>query len=101
MRGPGRGRRGVSAAVPARAAGALTAPVVAHDPRPSLTTPVLGTVSGAPTAPAVVPSAPAGALGSASSLALTSGGAHSLRTWPGEVACAACGPRLVLTFGAE
>ncbi|MCX4774604.1 LamG-like jellyroll fold domain-containing protein [Streptomyces sp. NBC_01285] len=86
--------------------GAWTESAVTYNSRPSLATTVLGTISGATavsTDYSVELDAPAlgGALGSAYSLALTSGGTDSLRIWSGEVATAAHRPQLVLTFGAE
>ncbi|MFD4778567.1 LamG-like jellyroll fold domain-containing protein, partial [Streptomyces sp. NPDC058427] len=86
--------------------GAWTESSVTYNSRPSLATTVLGTISGAAevsTGYSVELNAPAlgGALGSAYSLALTSGGTDSLRIWSSEVATAAWRPQLVLTFGAE
>ncbi|MFD8685625.1 LamG-like jellyroll fold domain-containing protein [Streptomyces sp. NPDC059651] len=86
--------------------GTWTESAVTYNTRPSLAATALGTISGATavsTDYSVELNAPAlgGALGSAYSLALTSGGTDSLRIWSSEVATAAYRPQLVLTFGAE
>ncbi|MER5554618.1 hypothetical protein ABT001_23605 [Streptomyces sp. NPDC002793] len=83
MRGAGRSGRpgdGVVTAVPGLATG--TAPVSTdHSAEPEA-------------------SAPGGALGSATSLALTSSGTDRLRVWS-STATAAHRPQMVLTFGDE
>ncbi|MEU1126632.1 LamG domain-containing protein, partial [Streptomyces sp. NPDC005899] len=76
-----------------------------HTTRPALSATVPGTTTDAPSASTGHPvapgaSAPAGALRSSPSLALTSGGTNSPRPCSGAVT-AALGPQLVLTFGAE
>ncbi|MFF3264381.1 hypothetical protein ACFYWO_35085 [Streptomyces sp. NPDC002932] len=78
----------------------------AYDSRPSLTSTVPGTISGATavsTGYSVEQDAPAlgGAPGSAYSSAPTSDSADSLRIRSGDVSTAAHRPQLVLTFGAE
>ncbi|MFD5037012.1 hypothetical protein ACFWMX_10910 [Streptomyces sp. NPDC058378] len=85
--------------------GTPTGSAVTHDTRPALSTSVPGTITGAAPVstdhsaePAA--SAPGGALGSVTSLALTGSGTDSLRIRSGE-ATAACRPQLVLTFGVE
>ncbi|MFJ1899026.1 hypothetical protein [Streptomyces sp. NPDC088115] len=89
--------------VPATGAGAGSA--VTYDSRPSLAPTVPGTISGASrsTGHSVERDAPdpGGALGPAYSSAPAGDGADSLRIRPGDVATAAHGPQLVLTFGAE
>lgn len=85
--------------------GAWTESAVTHDTRPSLSTTVPGTITGAASVSTdcsaeLNASALGGALGSATSLALTSSGTDSLRIWSSE-ATAAHRPQLVLTFGDE
>ncbi|MFE4452285.1 hypothetical protein [Streptomyces sp. NPDC056796] len=87
------------------ATGARTGSAVTHDTRRALSTSVPGTITGAspvsPGHPAEPDaSAPGGALGPVSSLALTSSGTDRLRVRSGE-ATAARGPQLFLTFGDE
>ncbi|MYR92481.1 MULTISPECIES: LamG-like jellyroll fold domain-containing protein [unclassified Streptomyces] len=87
-------------------AGAWTESAVTYNSRPALSASVLGSITGATavsTDYSVELTAPAlgGALGSAYSLALTSGGTDSLRIWSSEAGSAAARPQLVLTFGAE
>ncbi|MFE7750206.1 hypothetical protein [Streptomyces sp. NPDC057428] len=83
----------------------MTESAVTHNTRPTLSTSVPGTMTGA-SAVSTGHSADldattlGGALDSASSLALTGSGTDSLRIWPSE-ATAACRPQLVLTFGDE
>ncbi|MEV6263166.1 LamG-like jellyroll fold domain-containing protein [Streptomyces sp. NPDC051784] len=85
--------------------GTWTESAVTYNTRPALSTSVLGTVTGATSVStdySAELNAPAldGALGSVTSLALTSGGTDSLRIWSSE-ATAAYRPQLVLTFGDE
>lgn len=85
--------------------GAWTGPALTGSTRPALRASAPGTATGAapaPTGHSAEPnaSAPDGALGSVSSLALTGSGTDSPRVRPGE-ATAACGPQLFLTFGVE
>ncbi|MET9594268.1 DNRLRE domain-containing protein [Streptomyces sp. NPDC006516] len=85
--------------------GAWTESAVTHNTRPALSTSVLGTITGASSvstgySAALDASALDGALGSVSSLALTSSGTDSLRIWSSE-ATTAYRPQLVLTFGDE
>ncbi|WP_327267943.1 DNRLRE domain-containing protein [Streptomyces sp. NBC_01218] len=86
--------------------GAWTESTVTYNTRPALGATALGTITGASavsTDYSVELDAPAlgGALGSATSLALTNTGTDSLRIWSSEVSTAAYRPQLVLTFGAE
>ncbi|MEU2680325.1 hypothetical protein ABZ638_25925 [Streptomyces sp. NPDC007107] len=85
--------------------GTPTGSAVTHDTRPALSTSVPGTITGAvpvstdhSAEPAA--SAPGGALGSVTSLALTGSGTDRLRIRSVE-ATVACRPQLVLTFGVE
>ena len=85
--------------------GTWTESAVTYNTRPALSTSVLGTITGASSvstgySAALDASALDGALGSVSSLALTSSGTDSLRIWSSE-ATAAYRPQLVLTFGDE
>ncbi|WP_406465023.1 DNRLRE domain-containing protein [Streptomyces sp. NBC_00111] len=85
--------------------GTWTESAVTHNTRPTLSTSVLGTISGATSVSTgysaeLNASALGGALGSATSLALTGSGTDSLRIWSSE-ATAAYRPQLVLTFGDE
>lgn len=85
--------------------GAWTESAVTHTTRPALSTSVLGTITGAASvstgyAAELDASALGGALGSATSLALSSSGTDSLRIWSSE-ATTAYRPQLVLTFGVE
>ncbi|CAM5368017.1 LamG-like jellyroll fold domain-containing protein [Streptomyces atroolivaceus] len=85
--------------------GAWTESAVTYNTRPALSTSVLGTITGAASVSTdhsaeLDASALDGALGSVSSLALTSSGTDSLRIWSSE-ATAAYRPQLVLTFGVE
>lgn len=85
--------------------GTWTESTVTYNTRPTLSTSVLGTISGATSvstgyAAELNASALGGALGSATSLALTGSGTDSLRIWSSE-ATAAYRPQLVLTFGDE
>ncbi|WP_327113433.1 DNRLRE domain-containing protein [Streptomyces sp. NBC_01341] len=78
---------------------------VTYNTRPTLSTSVLGTITGASAVSTdysadLDATALGGALGSASSLALTSSGTDSPRIWSSE-AIAAYQPQLVLTFGDE
>ncbi|MCX5400426.1 LamG-like jellyroll fold domain-containing protein [Streptomyces sp. NBC_00102] len=86
--------------------GAWTESTVTYNTRPSLGATVLGTITGATAVStdysvALDASALSGALGSATSLALTNTGTDSLRIWSSEISTAAYRPQLVLTFGAE
>ncbi|MEV3931721.1 MULTISPECIES: DNRLRE domain-containing protein [unclassified Streptomyces] len=85
--------------------GTWTESTVTYDTRPTLSTSVPGTISGATSvstgyAAELNASPLGGALGSATSLALTGSGTDSLRIWSSE-ATAAFRPQLVLTFGDE
>ncbi|WP_069169310.1 hypothetical protein [Streptomyces griseus] len=115
MRRPGRaGRtrggasataRPVGAPATVRVTGAWTGPASTHDTRPALTAPVPGTVTDAlfdSTGSSVdrIAPAPAGAVGSGRPLAPAGSGTDRPRVRSSEVS-AACGPQLVLTFGAE
>ncbi|MGW4229348.1 DNRLRE domain-containing protein [Streptomyces sp. NPDC004980] len=85
--------------------GTWTESAVTYNTRPTLAASVLGTITGASQVSTdhsvdLDASALEGALGSLSSLALTSSGTDSLRIWSSE-ATAAHRPQLVLTFGAE
>ncbi|WST35123.1 DNRLRE domain-containing protein [Streptomyces sp. NBC_01166] len=85
--------------------GAWTESAVTYNTRPALSTSVLGTITGAASVSTdhsveLDASALDGALGSVTSLALTSSGTDSLRIWSSE-ATAAYRPQLVLTFGVE
>ncbi|MFE9848661.1 DNRLRE domain-containing protein [Streptomyces sp. NPDC005576] len=86
--------------------GAWTESTVTYNTRPALGATVLGTITGATAVStdytvALDASALSGALGSATSLALTNTGTDSLRIWSSEISTAAYRPQLVLTFGAE
>ncbi|AGJ57956.1 MULTISPECIES: DNRLRE domain-containing protein [Streptomyces] len=85
--------------------GAWTESAVTYSTRPTLSTSVPGTITGASAVSTdhsadLDATALDGALGSVTSLALTSSGTDSLRIWSSE-ATAACRPQLVLTFGDE
>ncbi|MEV5564572.1 MULTISPECIES: LamG-like jellyroll fold domain-containing protein [Streptomyces] len=85
--------------------GAWTESAVTYSTRPTLSTSVLGTITGASAVSTdhsadLDATALDGALGSVTSLALTSSGTDSLRIWSSE-ATAAYRPQLVLTFGDE
>ncbi|MFF4248813.1 DNRLRE domain-containing protein [Streptomyces sp. NPDC001822] len=85
--------------------GTWTESAVTYNTRPTLSTSVLGTITGASAVSTgysadLDATALGGALGSATSLALTSSGTDSLRIWSSE-ATAAYRPQLVLTFGDE
>uniref|UniRef100_UPI003C7D39A8 DNRLRE domain-containing protein n=1 Tax=unclassified Streptomyces TaxID=2593676 RepID=UPI003C7D39A8 len=85
--------------------GAWTESAVTYSTRPTLSTSVPGTITGASAVSTdhsadLDATALDGALGSVTSLALTSSGTDSLRIWSSE-ATAACWPQLVLTFGDE
>ncbi|MEV8229846.1 LamG-like jellyroll fold domain-containing protein [Streptomyces sp. NPDC079167] len=85
--------------------GTWTESAVTYNTRPALATSVLGTITGAASVSTdhsaeLDASALGGALGSATSLALTGSGTDSLRIWSSE-ATAAYRPQLVLTFGVE
>ncbi|WP_328629019.1 DNRLRE domain-containing protein [Streptomyces sp. NBC_00353] len=86
--------------------GTWTESAVTYNTRPSLSSTVLGTITGATSVSTdhsveLNASALGGALGSVYSLALTSSGTDSLRIWSSEVSTAAYRPQLVLTYGAE
>ncbi|MFJ6855540.1 hypothetical protein ACIQM3_34300 [Streptomyces sp. NPDC091271] len=85
--------------------GTWTESAVPHNTRPTPSASGPGTITGAPSVSTghsaeLDASAPDGALGSVSSLALTSSGTDSLRNRSSE-ATAACRPQLVLTIGVE
>ncbi|MEV4968389.1 DNRLRE domain-containing protein [[Kitasatospora] papulosa] len=85
--------------------GAWTESAVTYSTRPTLSTSVPGTITGASAVSTdhsadLGATALDGALGSVTSLAPTSSGTDSLRIRSSE-ATAACGPQLVLTFGDE
>ncbi|WP_392667863.1 LamG-like jellyroll fold domain-containing protein [Streptomyces sp. LN785] len=86
--------------------GTWTESAVTYNTRPSLSSTVLGTITGATSVSTdysveLNASALGGALGSVYSLAVASNGTDSLRIWSSEVSTAAYRPQLVLTFGAE
>ncbi|MDQ0793367.1 DNRLRE domain-containing protein [Streptomyces sp. B1I3] len=85
--------------------GTWTESAVTYNTRPALAAPAPGTITDATSVSTGYSvdrnaSAPAGALGSVHSLALTGSGTDSPRIWPSETT-AAYRPQLVLTFGAE
>ncbi|MEU5717350.1 hypothetical protein AB0G71_16460 [Streptomyces sp. NPDC020403] len=100
---PAAGHVGAPATV--RVTGAWSGPGLTHGTRPTLTAPAPGTVTGTvrdSTGSSVDRSAPApaGAVGSGRPLVPTGSGTDRPHIRSSETT-AVCGPRLVLTFGAE